>query len=114
MISGERQRLLEERVLAPDRVFAQMPAVVTPKDDDSVFADTELIEPIQHAAHLGVGVANAGCVVLAYLNGIIGIGVRVHAITLILVEFSGLVPGGAAFGLLGMGHDGKFGVRIEI
>ena len=40
------QRLFKQRVLAPDRVFAEMPAVVTPEHDDGVPIGTNLLEAL--------------------------------------------------------------------
>ena len=46
-------------------MVAELPAVVTPEHDDRVVGDTGLVEGVEHAADLRVGVTDAGVVAVA-------------------------------------------------
>ena len=91
------QGFLEQRVLAPDAVLAQVPAVVTPQGDDRVFAQAQLVEPCEHPADQRVDVGHAGRVVPTQLVRVGGVLARVAAVVGVLVEhLAAAVPGGAA------------------
>jgi hypothetical protein len=53
------QRDFVQRVLSPDSVLAQVPAMVAPYDDDRVVAKAEPIQFVQHAADLRIDVTHA-------------------------------------------------------
>ena len=57
--------VLHIRVLTPQAVLAEVPTVVTPKDDDGILVESEGFQLCHDAADLGVGVADGGVVSMA-------------------------------------------------
>ena len=96
------QGFLKERVLTPNGVLAQVPAVVTPEDDDGVVAQLQRIEPCEQPANHGISVGHACGVVLAHLNSKRRIGSRVAFPAVVFHELTRTMPGGFARGLLRM------------
>ena len=59
-------------VFAPPAVIAEMPAVVAPQDDDGVVGRAALVERVEQAADLRVGVGDAGVVGVDELGVAVG------------------------------------------
>ena len=55
----------EVGVLVPEAVFAELPAMVAPQDDDGVIGEAFLLERIENESDLGVHVADSGVVAVA-------------------------------------------------
>ena len=83
-------------MFAPDSVFAEVPAVVAPDNDDCVFGKAELVESGDDLSNLGIGVADAGGVVLTDFDREIRIGVGVLSPPIVFHKFTGAVPSGFA------------------
>ena len=96
------QGFFKERVLTPNGVLAQVPAVVTPEDDDGVVAQLQRIEPCEQPADHGIGVGHASGVVLADFQREGGVGVGIALPAIVFHELAGAVPRGFARGLLRM------------
>jgi hypothetical protein len=63
---------LEVRVLVPQAVLAELPAVVAPQNDDRVVGEAFFVERIKQAADLSIGEADAGVVAVAQRFGEVG------------------------------------------
>lgn len=85
---GGAERFFKEGVLAPDGVFAEVPTVVAPENNDGVFGEAKLVELGHNFADLGIGVGNAGSVVFAHLEGEEGVFVGVFTPAIIFHEFT--------------------------
>lgn len=109
---GGAEGFLEEGVFSPDGVFAEVPAVVAPEDDEGVFGEAEFCEALDDAANLGVGVGDAGGVVAADFSGEFLVLAGILAPALVFHELTGAVPGGFTFGLGGVRDGGKFHVFV--
>ena len=109
---GRAKGFFEEGMLAPDGVLAEVPAVITPDNDDGVFGKIEVAELFDDASDLGVRISHASGVVLANLEREGGVSVGVFAPAVVLHELTGSVPGGFAFRLFGVGSFGKLGVFV--
>ena len=57
---GDAGAFFEQAALVPEAVLAEMPAVIGGEDDDGVVGQVQALERIEHAAGLGVDVADAG------------------------------------------------------
>lgn len=108
------QRFLEERVLAPHGVLAEVPTVVAPQEDDGVVGQAELFQAIQHESDLSIGIGNAGGVVAAEGSGEVGVLSWVAIPAMISHKFAGAVPSGLAGGLVGMGDGWEIGIGVEV
>ncbi len=62
---GGTEGFFEESVFSPDGVLAEVPAVVTPENDEGVVGEAELVEACDDFSNLGVGIGDAGGVVAA-------------------------------------------------
>jgi len=83
-------------MFAPDGVFAEVPAVVAPDNDDCVFGKAEIVESGDDLSNLGIGVADAGGVMFADFEREIRIGVGVLSPPIVFHKFTGAVPSGFA------------------
>src|SRR6056297_1862066 len=52
----------EVRVLAPESMLAELPAVISPEDDDRVVGDAQLLQFIEQPTNLCIDKADAGMV----------------------------------------------------
>ena len=111
---GRAKGFFEEGMLAPDGVFAEVPAMITPDNDDGVFGKIEVVELFDDASDLGVRISHASGVVLANLEREGGVSVGVFSPAVILHELTGTVPGGLAFRLFRVGSFGKLGVFVGL
>ena len=98
---GGAEGFFKKGMLAPNGVFAEVPAVVAPEHDDGVVSDTEFVELRDDLANLRIGVGDAGSVVFADGGGEFRIRVRVLLPTIVFHEFAGSVPGGLPSGFSG-------------
>ena len=83
---------LEERVLAPNGVFAKVPAVIAPKHDDGVVAQLQVIQAFQQPTHQGVGVSNTSGVMFTHFEGKLRVGVGVAFPAIVFHELTRLMP----------------------
>lgn len=109
---GRAKGFFEEGMLAPDGVFTEVPAVITPDNDNGVFGKIEVVELFDDASDLGVCISHASGVVFANLEREGGICVGVFAPAVILHELTGSVPSGLAFRFFGVRSFGKLGVFV--
>lgn len=105
---------LEEGVLSPDGVFAEVPAVVAPEDDEGVFGEAEFGELGDDFSDLGIGIGDAGGVVAADFCGEFSILARIFAPAVVFHEFTGAMPGGFAFRLFGVRDGREFRVFVVL
>ena len=82
------QRLFKQRVLSPDRVFSKVPTVVTPQDDDRIFAFSENGEFVEKSPHLSVCECDAGRIVLTNFDCEIRVSVGIAFPSVVLHEFT--------------------------
>lgn len=108
------KRFLEEGVFAPDGVFTEVPSVVAPKNDDGILAQIQFVEAIEDTTDLGVSVTHAGSVVLADGERVFGVGIRVEVVTVVFVEFAGLVPSGFPVWFVWVRDNGQFRILVEV
>ena len=88
--------------------------MVSPEDDDSVFAQIQFVEAIEDTTDLGVRVTHAGGVMLADYEGVFGVRIRVEVVTVVFVEFAGLVPGGFSVWFVWVGDGGEYRILVEV
>ena len=103
-----------ESVLAPDGVLAEVPAVVSPEDDGGILGEAEIVELLDDSSDLGIGVADAGGVVLADFSCEFGILIGVFSPAVIFHELTGAMPGSFAFGFFWVRDGGKLCVFVEV
>jgi len=99
---GGVEGFFKEGVFSPDGVLAEVPAVVSPEDDDGVIGETEVAEFLDDLSDLGISIADAGGVVLADLGGEFWVVIWVFPPAVVFHEFAGAVPSGLSFGFLGV------------
>lgn len=99
-------------MFAPNGVFAEVPAVIAPEDDDGVVGDAKFVEAGDDFANLGIGVGDAGGVVASDFEGKGGVVIGIFAPTVVFHELTGAVPGGFAFGFFRVRDGWEFGVFV--
>ena len=105
---------LEERVLAPNGVFAKVPAVIAPKHDDGVVAQLQVIQAFQQPTHQGVGVSNTSGVMFAHFERKLRVGVGVAFPAIVFHELTRAVPRGLSLGPGRMRRGGERGVGVRL
>jgi hypothetical protein len=64
---GDSSVAFEVGVFAPTAVIAQLPSVISPKDDDGVLCGTRFLESFQEHAHIAIDVTDAGVMLVKEL-----------------------------------------------
>ena len=105
---------LEERVFAPNGVFAKVPAVVAPKHNDGIVAQLKAVQTLQQPPHQGVGIGDTTCIVLAHLKGKLRVGVGVAFPAIVFHELARAVPRGLSLGSGRMRRGGERGVGVRL
>ena len=89
-------------MLAPDGVFAQVPAVVAPQNDNRVIPLATFVQPGQNTTDLCIGVADTRGVVFSDSCRELGVIVRISLPTVVLHELARTVPSSLPLWLQGM------------
>ncbi len=102
-------------VFAPGVVFAQLPAVIAPDDDDGIPAQVQAVQFIQHLADLRVGIAGGGVIAVFELTGQV-IGDGFLGDTVIGTHFTAGEDGvfGGVFGQKFVGSQLNLGRIVEV
>ena len=106
--------LVKQSVLTPNGMLAEVPAMITPQNDNRVLHLASRCQRRHHAPHLGIRIAHTSRVSAPYFQGKRGIFVGIAFPTVVLHEFSRPMPGRLARGLVRMGSRRQWHAGIQI
>ena len=87
--------------------------MVSPDHNDGIFGEAQSGQLGHDFADLGIGVGDAGGVVLSDFEGKGGVVIGVFAPAIVFHKFTGAVPGGFSGGFGGLGSGGELSVFVE-